>query len=98
MADRCVVVPQVGVAQRAGSLEEEQVVPLAVVGEPAVPDPVLGTSKRRGDLPDDGAIDRRARAWARKNSEISRPTTPTTIRMIPTVVISSPETFASTAK
>jgi hypothetical protein len=33
-----------------------------------------------------------------KKSEISRPRIPTTIRMIPTVVISMPETDASTAK
>jgi hypothetical protein len=40
----------------------------------------------------------RLRQLPRKNSEISRPMMPTTIRMIPTVEISRPETSASTAK
>ena len=64
---------------------------------PATPRAVASSTRGRARP---GALRRPSVAarQASKNSEISRPTTPTIIRIRPTVVISMPETVASTAK
>ena len=48
VADRRVVVTQLGVAQRARRLQVEDVDVLAVAGEPEVPQPVVGQAQRHG--------------------------------------------------
>ena len=72
MPDRCPVVTAVGIVQRPGGVEEEEVVLLAVVDEPEVPHPGLGEAEHGQPFTPEEAMQLMNERWKAMNSDQHR--------------------------